>query len=112
MSMPPQLAGVMRYFQVRVRTHEWAERQRVSLLDVPHLNKHHLRMLYAAELSTADRIMATPVPSLVDRLSSAEQFPRDRAAAETLVRGWREHLIRLWRQKTDDAPLPDIWIHE
>ncbi|MCB9865704.1 MAG: helix-hairpin-helix domain-containing protein [Phycisphaerales bacterium] len=108
MSMSPEMAVRMGYFRLRVRTHEWAERQRVSLLDVDGIGKAYLRMLYACDLSTADRIMATPTGEIVARLSHYPNFPQTPDKAQRTVLAWKRHLVELWRAHVGET-LPESW---
>jgi len=70
---------------MRVRTHEWAERQRVSLLHVRGLGKAYLRVLYRENLSTAVRILAATSAEIARRMRQLASFARDEEAAVRLV---------------------------
>ena len=111
MSVPPEVAVRTGYFRLRVRTHEWAERQRVSLLDVRGLGKVYLRMLYACGLSTADEIMSTPTAEIVARLAPHANFPKSPTAAAQTLLGWKAQILALWQAKSADPPPPG-WIQE
>jgi len=111
MSMSPEMAVRMGYFRLRVRTHEWAERQRVSLLDVDGIGKAYLRMLYACDLSTADRIMATPAAEIVARLSHYASFPQTPDKARRTVLAWKIDICARWAVRTGES-LPVLWLPE
>lgn len=96
------------YFRMRVRAHEWAERQRVSLLDVRGLGKAYLRVLYREKLSTAARIMTTSSPAIARRMRQLASFPQDSESGVKLINDWKRQIIELWRNQTSD-PLPPGW---
>jgi hypothetical protein len=108
MSVPPDMAVRLGYFGLRVRTHEWAQRQRVSLLDVHGLGKTYLRVLYDEGLSTASRIMAAPSVAIARRLRQLANFPQDSDAGVRLVEDWKCQIVKLWRTKTGEPP-PRHW---
>jgi hypothetical protein len=109
MGVPPDTAVRLGYFRMRVRTHEWAQQQRVSLLDVRGLGKAYLRVLYREGLSTASAVMATPSAAIARRLRQLANFPQAQDAGVALIDDWKRQLIELWHQNTD-APLPQHWI--
>lgn len=99
----------MGYFKVRIRTHEFAEHERVSLLDVKGIGKNRMNLLYKYKYSTASRIMTTPIDELVEHLSPyVPPFPRDPDKTRELIEDWRAQIRQLWLTKTGE-PLPAGW---
>jgi hypothetical protein len=98
----------MGYFKVRVRTHEWAEGEPVSLLDIQGIGKTRMNLLYKQGFSTASRIMRAPVDDLVARLSVYDAFYRDPVRTRALIEDWRTQIGQRWRSKTG-PPLPADW---
>lgn len=98
----------MGYFKVRIRTHEWAEGERVSLLDVKGISKARMNLLYKERYSTATRIMSASINEMVERLSPHDPFFRDAVKTRELIEDWRSQIRRLWREKVSTA-LPEAW---
>ena len=100
----------MGYFRVRIRTHEWVERQRVSLLDVKRIGKVRMNLLYKHKLSTASKIMETPIEQIVACLCEDENAPKNdpEPALRKMVEDWRQQIRGLWRSDVGE-PLPTEW---
>ncbi len=98
----------MGYFKVRIRTHEWAEGERVSLLDVKSISKARMNLLFKEKYSTATRIMAAPIDEMVERLAQHDPFFHDPAKTREIIEDWKLQIRKLWQEKTGE-PLPDGW---
>lgn len=97
------------YFKVRIRTHEFAEHERVSLHDVKGIGKPRMNLLYKYKYSTASRIMANPIDEMVERLSPYEPpFFQDPQKTRQLIEDWREQIRQLWLANTGE-PSPPGW---
>jgi len=103
----PQLIR-MGYFRVRIRTHEWAEGECVSLLNVKGIGKARMNLLWQEGFNTASRIMETPTGELVERLAPHDSFFRNEAKTRKLIEHWRAQIRELWREKTNE-PIPRDW---
>lgn len=101
----------MGFYRMRVRTHELAKGQRVSLLDVKGIGIATIRWLWSVELRAADQIMQTPTDEIVGRISDSHPFPSDPRHAGVQVAIWRRGIRMLWRE-TVDEPFPSNWLPE
>ncbi|MCA9249735.1 MAG: hypothetical protein R3E58_09525 [Phycisphaerae bacterium] len=98
----------MGYFKVRVRTREWAEGERVSLLDVKTISKARMNLLFKEKYYTASRIMTAPIDEMVERLAPHDPFFHDPDKTREILEDWRSQIRQLWKDKTGE-PLPDAW---
>ena len=96
---------------MRVRTLEFAEQQRVSLLDVRGIGIATLRWLYRVEVCTADQIMQTPTDEIINRVSDSNPFPSDPHHARVQVEIWKRGIRTRWREVVDE-PFPSHWLPE
>ncbi len=98
----------MGYFKIRIRTHEWAEGEKVSLLDVKGISKARMNLLFKEKYFTATRIMTASIDEMVERLAPHDPFFRDPEKTRELIRDWRSQICRLWLDKIGE-PLPNGW---
>jgi hypothetical protein len=98
----------MGYFKVRIRTHEWAEGERVSLLDVKGISKARMNLLFKEKYFTATRIMTAPITEMVERLAPHDPFFFDPEKTREIIEDWRFQIRQLWLDKTGQ-PLPVDW---
>ena len=98
-------------YLMRVRTLEFAEQQRVGLLDVNGIGVATLRWLHSVGLRTADQIMQASTDEIIGRISESSPFPSDPRHAGVQVAIWRRGIRMLWRE-TVDEPFPSNWLPE
>jgi hypothetical protein len=77
------------YWRLRIRTHEWAEHQLVSFLDIPNMGRGVIRALWKVGVTTAQALIAANPEELVERLRPYG-IPSCR---------WQEEAKRLWKEK-------------
>jgi hypothetical protein len=93
------------YWQLRIRTHEWAERQLVSLLDLK-LNTKVIRALWEAGVTTAQMLAEADPEQLARelRLRKVPQCNSEKAAE--MIRFWQAEIRRLWGEREGGKSSP------
>lgn len=92
--------------QKYVRTivaHEYAERQRVSFLEIDGLNKGRIRALWKADITTADALLNTPADEVARRMS-----PYCGVRVEW-VAGWQQQIADLLKEREGQVRGPLGW---
>ena len=82
-----------------IRAHEYAEHQKVSLLDVKGLRKGGTRALWKNGITTAQQLLDTPVDDVVEKL--ANDLPGVSAA---MVKGWHRQIASVAAERDDSRP--------
>lgn len=98
-------------YLMRVRTLEFAEQQRVGLLDANGIGVATLRWLHSVGLRTADQIMQTPTDEIINRIADSNPFPSDPRHARVQVEIWKRGIRTRWREVVDE-PFPSHWLPE
>ncbi len=87
------------YWRLRIRTHEWAEHQLVSFLDIPNMGKGVIRALWKVGVTTAQALIADNPEELVEQLRPYG-IPSCRPdKAPGMIRRWQEEAKRRWKEK-------------
>lgn len=103
-----EMSSRMGYWKLRIRTMEWANNERVSLLDVDGFGKATIRALHSQGLTGARLIMETPTDEILDLMRYEEIFQHKPVAARRIVEEWKEKIRRASRERSDE-PLPPGW---
>jgi len=85
------------YWILRIRIHEWAEHQLVSLLDIPGVGKGTIRALWKVGVTTA-RMLIDADPEELARQLRPYGIPQCRAEqAPDRIRVWQRDARRIWK---------------
>ena len=96
------------YYTRIIRTHEWAARQRVSLLEIPGLSMRHIKALWRVGVTTADLLADSDPVLLYDKLRDyiatrpkmAHVIAKDPVRGVDMIQEWQEQIVQLAVQRT------------
>ncbi len=95
--------GDPNYYTKIIRAHESAERQTVSLLEIPGIGRGTLKALRRGGVTTADQFAAATPEKIADVLSVRMPLYRNRERTLPTIKAWQNEIIRL-RQARPPAP--------
>ena len=87
------------YWILRIRTHEWAEHQLVSFLDIPGIGKGTIRALWKVGVTTARMLMEADAEELARRLRPYNIPQCSLEEASEIIRNWQVEIERRWKDK-------------
>lgn len=82
------------YWTLRIRTHEWAEHQLVSLLEINGVGKATVRALWRSGVTTAAILREADAEALARQLRE-----HGIGQSPTVIRGWQQQVEELWTER-------------
>jgi len=96
--------GDPNFYTKIIRAHELAERQTVSLLEIPGIGRGTLKALWRGGITTADQFAAASTGKLAEVLSTRMPIYRNRERTQPTIKAWQNEIIRLRNAR---PPAPD-----